>query len=64
MSTKWVIGNVGGRNFIPSVCEADRTGILAVSDDERVSELCGSMAVAVRASQSGVILKMSGFTPY
>ena len=30
-----------------------RQGILAVSDDERVSELCGSMAVAVPASQFG-----------
>ena len=38
---------------IPSICEADRTGVLAVSDDERVSELCGSMAVAVPAFQSG-----------
>ena len=27
---------------IPSICEADRTGTLTVSDDERVSELCGS----------------------
>ena len=39
--------------MIPSICEADRTGILSVSDDERLSELCGSMAVAVPASESG-----------
>ena len=35
-----------------NLCEADQTGILAVSNDT-VSELCGSMAVAVPASQSG-----------
>ena len=40
--------------LIPSICEADRTGIIAVSDHERVSELCGSMAVAVPASQFGM----------
>ena len=39
--------------LIPSICDADRTGILAESDDERVSELCGSMAAAVPASQFG-----------